>query len=121
MEKKQTLVVGASENPERYSYKATERLLNAGHPVLLFAKKPGKIFGLTIETSLPQSQNIHTITMYVGKDHQQDLLVPLLNLKPKRIIFNPGTENGDFIARAQAAGIECVEGCTLVMLASNQF
>lgn len=118
---KLTLVVGASENPDRYSYKATEKLLKHGHPVLLFAKKEGHCLGLKIETSLPVGKQINTITMYVGANHQSELIEPLLALKPQRFVFNPGTENQDFIQKARAQGIECVEGCTLVMLSTDQY
>ena len=121
MDQKSTLVVGASPEPSRYSHMATLRLVGAGHPVVLLGKRAGSIAGLPILRELEPSTAIHTITLYVAPAHQDDLIEDLLALRPARIIFNPGTENPRFEAEARKRGIEVVEGCTLVMLASGQF
>ncbi|MDZ4840012.1 MAG: CoA-binding protein [Bacteroidota bacterium] len=115
------LVIGASENPEGYAYKATKMLTEFGHNAIAFGLKPGKIGDTIITTSWPQDVNIDTVTMYVGKDRQADFIPKVLALKPHRIIFNPGTENKDFKKLAEVQGIKCEYACTLVLLATQQF
>ena len=90
---KKTLVVGASENPERYSYLATKLLVAHGHPVVCIGLKPGHIDDTPIVTGEPVLSDIHTITLYVNPAAQHALIPYLFSLSPKRIIFNPGTEN----------------------------
>lgn len=121
MVKRMTLVVGASPEPTRYSHMAALRLLEKGHPVLLMGKRKGAIGGVAIQSTVPEGAEVHTITMYVAPAHQQDLMDGLLALRPARIIFNPGTENPAFEAAAKALGMEVVEGCTLVMLATGAY
>ena len=117
-----TLVVGASENPLRYSNIATKRLNAHGFPVYCFAKRKGKIDNTLIHTELPSAEEIHTITLYVGPNHQDDELIDsLIALKPQRIVFNPGTENLAFEKKAKTAGIEVMEACTLVMLSTGLY
>jgi len=93
---KKTLVVGASENPERYSYLATKLLLAHGHPVACIGLKSGHIDHTPIVTGEPVLSEIHTITLYVNPAAQHALIPYLFSLNPKRIIFNPGTENEAF-------------------------
>ena len=114
-----TLVIGASENPSRYSNMATKRLLQSGYKVRCFGLKSGTIQDVDIETELPSGEKIHTLTLYINPIHQKDIIDDLLALKPKRIIFNPGTENPDFEKRAISQGIEVLEACTLVMLSTS--
>lgn len=118
---KKTLVIGASENPDRYSYKAIHKLTQYGHPVEAIGNKTGEVNKIKIQTGTPPLENIHTISLYLGPSNQEKVIDYLLNLNPKRIIFNPGTENPEFEKKAQAKGIETVEGCTLVMLSTQQF
>lgn len=118
---KPTLVVGASPEPSRYSNMAAQRLLAAGHAVVLFGKQRGSVHGSPISHELPAVGTVHTITMYVAPQHQAALMEPLLALKPQRIIFNPGTENPEFAAAAERSLVEVVEGCTLVMLTTGQY
>ena len=123
---KWTLVLGASDNPTRYSYLAAQRLLTAGHPVTLVGKAGGSVFGLpihrTVEEALLAGQlTPHTVTLYLRPEHQQPLYDALLALKPRRILFNPGTENPEFEKLAQAAGIEPIEACTLVLLGRGAY
>ena len=121
MEKLKTLVIGASTNPERYSYRAIKLLQKYNHPVEAIGAKEGELEGVNIHKSKPEFTDIHTITMYVSPKNQSDFYEYLIGLKPARIIFNPGTENPDFEKKAKDAGIEVVENCTLVMLNSGIF
>ncbi|HAI77017.1 MAG TPA: CoA-binding protein [Microscillaceae bacterium] len=118
---KKTLVLGATPNPERYAYQATQRLLAKGHEVVLVGIKSGQIAGIDIHTQTTIHPNIDTITLYVGSERQQEWYDYILQTNPARIIFNPGTENPELVNKAQAQGIETLYACTLVMLASNQY
>jgi len=111
-----TLVVGASPNPQRYSHKAVRLLKINDYEVIPLGIRDGIIDGLKIIKGKPHISGIHTVTMYVGPTRQAEYIDYLLSLKPKRIIFNPGTENTKFINAAEAKGIETVQNCTLVML-----
>ncbi|MCX6312646.1 MAG: CoA-binding protein [Bacteroidetes bacterium] len=116
-----TLVLGASENPERYSNKAVRSLLNHGHEVVPVGLKEGNIEGVKILAGKPVVEHVNTITMYVGPKNQKDYYDYVLSLKPSRIIFNPGAENPELEVLAKAKGIEVVEACTLVMLSIGNF
>lgn len=116
-----TLVVGASSNPERYAYKAIKQLNAHGYPVLAFGLKNDSVDGIEIQTNLHFSEPIDTITMYVGPDRQQAIIPELFKLNPRRIIFNPGTENPSFIQQAQQQGIITEIACTLVLLSTDQY
>ena len=119
---KQTLVIGASENPERYSYKAVKALRNKQHQVVALAKRTGQINDVEISTEFPAySEDIHTVSLYVGEKHQHEYVDHLLALQPKRVIFNPGTENPGLIEKLKSAGIEPIEACTLVMLSIGNY
>ncbi len=115
------LVYGASTNPARYAFIATELLLSKGHEVVLVGHKPGEIDGIEIQVGQPDLADIHTVTLYVGPKNQMDLLAYVMRLQPKRVIFNPGTENPDLMEQLAAVGIEVEEACTLVMLHTGQF
>jgi len=116
-----TLVIGASSNVERYSYKAVNLLKQYGFPVIALGNKEGKIKDVEINTGRPNFDNIHTVTLYVGVDKQAEYFDYILGLKPQRIIFNPGTENQEFIQLAKSHNIETVVDCTLVMLNTGIF
>jgi len=120
---KLTLVVGATDNPERYAYRAVELLQAKGVPVVPIGIKKGLVFGEEIlDLRLkPALGEIHTITLYLGPSNQSEWIDYLIGLGPKRIIFNPGTENPLFFQKAEEAGIEALEACTLVMLTTGQF
>lgn len=118
-----TAIVGASPNPGRYSNMAAEMLTEYGHDIAPVSIKKGEVSGaeiLDIRTR-PQLSDIDTITMYVGPQNQLEYTDYLLSLKPRRIIFNPGSENYGFMQEARTKGIEVVEGCTLVMLRSGLY
>lgn len=118
---KRTAVLGASPNPQRYSHIATHMLLRHGFEVRLFGNKKGQVAGIEIEDQLNSEDAIHTLTLYMNPQRQVPLYQDILNLKPQRIIFNPGTENAELKRMAENAGIETVEACTLVMLSTAQY
>jgi len=119
--KNKTLVLGASENPERYSNKAILSLQRKGHEILAIGKKAGKVNGTEIQTQQVQSDDVETVTLYLNPDHQKPYYDYIVSLKPKRIIFNPGTENGELERIAAKEGINVLESCTLVMLSTGQY
>jgi len=121
MTNKKTLVIGASLKPERYSNRAIRKLLSYNHPVVAIGLKEGVINGAIIEKGKPDFENIDTVTMYINPHRQEEFYEYIISLKPKRIIFNPGTENAYFKNIAQENGIEVVENCTLVMLDTGLF
>lgn len=117
-----TLVLGASTNPRRYSHTATRRLLDAGHEVVLVGGRPGEIAGLPIHTEPVVVDGVHTVTLYIGPTRQPAYYRYLTEeLRPRRIIFNPGTENPELLRLAREAGIETEVGCTLVMLTTGEY
>ena len=120
---KLTLVVGATDNPERYPYRAAEVLQAKGIPFVPIGIKKGMVFGEEIVDlrQKPALEGIHTITLYLGPQNQSEWIDYLIGLGPRRIIFNPGTENSVFFSKAKAAGIDALEACTLVMLTTGQF
>lgn len=116
-----TLVVGASPNPERYSYMATSLLKEYGHEVYPFGIKKGMIQEWPILLDWPMPNTIDTVSLYVGPAGQKAFYNTIIELSPRRIIFNPGTENPEFEALARENGIQCVEACTLVLLKTGQY
>jgi predicted CoA-binding protein len=118
---KKTLVIGASTNPERYSYLAINKLLKYKHEVVAIGLKAEKVQNITIETELTPFENIDTITLYVNPTHQKKYYDYILSLKPKRLIFNPGTENEELVELAKKNNILAIEACTLVMLSTGQY
>jgi predicted CoA-binding protein len=121
MSKKNTLVLGASANPQRYSYLAMHRLNAHGHPVLAIGKREGRVNNIDINTGTPPFTNVDTVTLYLNPNNQKPYYDYILSLAPKRIIFNPGTENDELAAMAEKQGIKVMEACTLVMLSSDQY
>ena len=120
-EKKKTLVLGASENPSRYSFLAVNRLRNYGHPVVAIGKKQGIVADVPIEKDKKVFDNIDTVTLYLNPMHQQQYYDYIISLKPKRIIFNPGAENDELAALAVKNGIKPLDACTLVLLSTGQY
>jgi predicted CoA-binding protein len=117
---KKTLVLGASSNPERYSYKAIEMLLNHHHPVIAVGTKKDIVLGIEIEQELPW-EKVDTVTLYLGPKNQNNWIEPIIALQPNRVIFNPGTENPEFQEKLNNARIAWEEACTLVLLSTNQY
>ncbi|GAA3921207.1 CoA-binding protein [Chitinophaga oryziterrae] len=120
-DKKLTVVLGASPNPGRYSYLAVNRLVAKGHPVLAIGKRDGQIGDIPITKDHPLPGNVDTVTLYMNPGLQKEYYDYIFQLHPKRIIFNPGTENDELAKQAESKGIEPVEACTLVMLSTGQY
>lgn len=120
MEKK-TLVLGASDNPSRYSYLAIQKLRQYGHSVVAVGRKNTKVDDVTIVKEHKDIDHVDTITVYMNPAHQQEYYNYVLSLNPKRIIFNPGAENPELSRMAKEKGIESINACTLVMLSTNQY
>lgn len=118
---RKTLVIGASENPQRYSFLAINSLKNHKHEVEAIGLKAGNVDGVPIQTGKPQLEGIDTVTLYVGPAHQPEMYDYIIGLKPKRVIFNPGTENPEFEQLLAQNQIETEEACTLVLLSINQY
>ena len=116
-----TLIMGGSTNPERYAYKAAKSLMAHGHKIEIVGQKEGAIAGIKINTDYPDFEEIDTVTLYIGPKNQPDLYDYILKQKPRRIIFNPGTENPEFEKLAISKGVEVEQACTLVLLATGQF
>jgi uncharacterized protein len=116
-----TIVLGASEKPDRYSNMAANRLVAHGHAVLCIGRRPGRIGDLMIHTEIPVGTHAHTVTMYLSAANQSAWRERLLALKPQRVIFNPGAENPGFARELEGAGTETVDACTLVMLATGGY
>lgn len=113
---KRTLVLGASTKEERYSNQAIKKLLSHGHRVVAVGGRKGETHGVEILDEKPIDAEIDTVTLYISEKYQDGLFHYLKVLKPKRIIFNPGTENPVLSGQLSKHGIECINACTLVML-----
>ncbi|MBX0289582.1 CoA-binding protein [Hymenobacter sp. HSC-4F20] len=118
---KKTLVLGATDNPSRYAYRAVHQLKSHGHEVVPVGIRNGQVAGLDIRTDRPTAEGIDTVTLYVGPQNQPGWYDYILDLNPKRIIFNPGTENPELEELAQQRGIRTEEACTLVMLSVGNY
>jgi uncharacterized protein len=120
---KKTVIIGATTNPGRYAYLAARMLKEYNHEIVPIGIKQGSLFGAQILDiyQRPEVKDVHTVTLYIGPQRQPEHIDYILSLKPKRIIFNPGTENDDFMKRAEKEGVEAMEACTLVLLRSLQY
>jgi predicted CoA-binding protein len=115
------LVIGASENPARTSYTAVLQLQKHGYHVIAVGNKRGKIGNIPVWDSIPDGHAIGTVTLYIRPEIQGTMETQILSLKPRRIIFNPGTENESLAQKARALQIKTENACTLVLLSLNQF
>jgi len=118
---KLTLVIGASTNPDRYSFMAIRSLVIHHYKVFALGLREGKVHGVTISRPFPEIGHVHTVTMYVGKRNQPFFYDYILSLNPERVIFNPGSENAEFEGMLEEKGIEVLHACTLVMLAQGSY
>ena len=118
---KKTLIIGASPNPTRYAYRAAQMLKAKGHQIVNVGIKKGEVAGVEIEQPDSIHHDIHTITLYIGAPLQASYVDYILQTNPKRVIFNPGTENPALEDKLRENAIEPVEACTLVMLATGQY
>ncbi len=115
-ERKKTVVLGASPNPVRFSHKAVKSLLRHDEKVIAVGFREGLIVEEEILTGQPHIEGVHTVSIYIGSSRQTDYYDYIISLKPKRVIFNPGTVNPEFMARLKGEGIEPVSECMLVLL-----
>ncbi|HOP04619.1 MAG TPA: CoA-binding protein [Tenuifilaceae bacterium] len=118
---KKTLVLGASTRAGRFSYLAIKSLVKHGVEVVAVGMREGNVEGVNICTYPVFPADIHTVTLYLNPENQKQYLEYILSLKPKRIIFNPGTENPDLLKLARENGIDVLFDCTLVMLSAGRF
>jgi hypothetical protein len=121
MKSKKTLVLGASTRPERYAFMAVDSLVTKGHAVVAIGQTQGEVSGVKIQTKQIPLKNIDTVTLYLNPARQREYYNYIIGLKPKRVIFNPGTENPEFYQLLKANSIKTEVACTLVLLSTNQF
>lgn len=118
-----TVIIGATTNPSRYAFLAANMLNEAHFEFVPVGIKQGKVLGkeiLDLRTK-PQIDDVHTVTLYIGPQNQPEWYEYILSLNPKRIIFNPGTENPEFMEMAKKQGVEVEAACTLVLIRTNSY
>jgi hypothetical protein len=118
---KRTLIIGASSNPSRYAYLAAQKLRSYGHPVLLLGRRKGFVLGEEIHLEKIKWEHVDTVTLYINPSHQPEYYDYIISLNPKRVIFNPGTENPDFRTILFNKNIIPIEACTLVLLSIGEY
>jgi predicted CoA-binding protein len=118
---KKTLVLGATTKPDRYAFKAVSMLVDKGHSVLALGQNAGEVAGIKIQTKAIPLKNIDTVTLYLNPTRQRDYYNYIVEAKPKRVIFNPGTENPEFYQLLKLNDIKVEVACTLVLLSTNQY
>ena len=120
---KKTVLIGATPHPYRYAFLAANKLKELGKVFIPLGIRKGQVAGEQILDlrSRPKIPNVDTVTLYIGPHHLLEWEEYILSLKPKRIIFNPGTENHAFEQKAQKLGIETLQACTLVMLSTRTY
>jgi|SRR6218665_275854 len=121
MKNKKTLVLGATTKTDRYAYRAVNSLVDKGHSVIAIGQNQGEVAGVKIYTKQIPLANIDTVTLYLNPKNQRDYYNYIIEAQPKRVVFNPGTENPELYQLLKANGIEVEVACTLVLLATNQY
>src|SRR3970040_3158482 len=121
MKNKKTVVLGATTKPERYACKAIEKLVEKGHSVLAIGQNAGEVAGIKIQTKAIPLKNIDTVTLYLNPARQRDYYNYIVEAQPKRVVFNPGTENPEFYQLLKLNDIKVEIACTLVLLSTNQY
>ena len=121
MKKKKTMVLSASSKPSRYSFMAINALVKKDQSVVAVGLKEAEVAGVKIQTKQIPFTNVHTVTLYLNPQRQRDYYNYIISLEPKRVIFNPGTENPEFYQLLRSNGIEVEIACTLVMLSTSQY
>jgi len=119
--KKKILIIGASTDASRYSFIAAHKLCKAGYEIINLGAKPGVVAGTEFTHQFPTGQDIDTITLYINPRLQESYLEDMIKAKPRRIIFNPGTENPAIYPLLEKNQIICEEACTLVLLSLGKF
>lgn len=118
---KKTVVLGATSKPEKYAYKAIQMLVDKGHSVLAIGQNAGEVAGVKIRTKTIPLKNVDTVTLYLNAMRQREYYNYIIEAKPKRVVFNPGTENPEFYQLLELNGIKAEVACTLVLLATDQY
>ena len=118
---KKTVVLGASPNPIRFSHKAVKSLLRHEHEVVAVGFRKGLIVEEEILVGQPPIEDVHTVSIYIGSSRQTEYYDYIISLQPKRVIFNPGTNNPEFMASLNNQGIESVDACMLVLLNEEEY
>lgn len=118
---KKTVVLGATSKPEKYAFKAISLLVEKGHSVIAIGQNAGEVAGVKIKTKAIPLKNIDTITLYLNPARQRDYYNYIVEAKPKRVIFNPGTENPELYQLLELNGIQVEVACTLVLLTLEQY
>ncbi|MDW8849294.1 CoA-binding protein [Flavobacterium sp. MMLR14_040] len=121
MKNKKTLVLGATTKPDRYAYRAINMLVQKGHTVLAIGQNTGEVAGVKIQTKAIPVKNIDTVTLYLNPTRQRDYYNYIIEAQPKRVVFNPGTENPELYQLLELNDIKAEVACTLVLLATNQY
>lgn len=121
MKNKKTLVLGATTKPERYAFRAINMLTQKGHTVLAIGQNAGEVAGVKIHTKAIPVTNIDTVTLYLNPVRQRNYYNYIVEAQPKRVIFNPGTENPELYQLLELNNIKVEVACTLVLLATNQY
>ncbi|AYN05221.1 MULTISPECIES: CoA-binding protein [unclassified Flavobacterium] len=121
MKNKKTVVLGATTKPDRYAFLAINKLVEKGHTVLAIGQNAGEVAGVKIHTKAIPLKNIDTITLYLNPSRQRDYYNYIVEAKPKRVIFNPGTENPELYQLLELNNIKAQVACTLVLLTTNQY
>ncbi len=119
--KNKTLIIGASIKPERYSYKAAEKLRAHNHEIYMIGARAAQLFGVEISTEMHPYTDVDTVMLYVSPKNQLKYYDYIISLKPRRVIFNPGTENSELTARLSAHNIQFENACTLVLLSTSAY
>ncbi len=115
------MVLGASTRPDRYAYMAITSLVNKGHSVVAIGQQTGEVAGVKIQTKAVPVKNIDTVTLYLNAKNQREYYNYIIEAQPKRVVFNPGTENPEFYQLLKSNNIEVEVACTLVLLSTNQY
>lgn len=118
---KKTIVLGASANPDRYSFLAINRLREHNHPVIAVGKRPAQVADVQVQVKTAEIPDLDTVSIYLNKDNQKNYYDYILSQHPRRVIFNPGAENPEFEMILADKGIKVLEACTLVLLATGQY
>jgi len=122
MQNKTVVVLGASNNPERYSYKALKMLTEYGYRTIPVHPQLKEIDGVEVKNSLADiAEDVYTLSLYVGPEKIVPLIPEIIKLKPQRVILNPGTESGELKEALAKASIPYAEACTLILLKTGQF
>ena len=119
--RKKTVVLGASDNPARYSFLALQKLKKAGHEVIGIGRKEVMVEDIPVLAAMQALKDVHTVTLYLNPVNQRQYYDYILALHPKRIIFNPGAENNELQQLAESRGIATMNACTLVLLSTGQY